>query len=122
MSTDPCEAVEFAKRLEDAARGREDVTLFGVDYMPLPLDYFGMPVHVGDFVAVDGHGMYRVLSVSGQHVDYWNGNGTSSCLSSRTARLAHSREELLEYSSELKRLGKAIAEALVKARETECTQ
>lgn len=38
----------FCERLDDAATKREDVTLWGVDYTPLPVDADGMPIHVGD--------------------------------------------------------------------------
>lgn len=41
-------AVEFADRLKSAVDRREDVTLFGVDYTPLPIDADGVPIHVGD--------------------------------------------------------------------------
>lgn len=41
-------AVEFADRLCRAAECREDVTLWGVDYTPLPVDADGVPIHVGD--------------------------------------------------------------------------
>ena len=41
-------AVEFAERLEAAAAERADVTLFGVDYTPLPVDADGVPIRVGD--------------------------------------------------------------------------
>lgn len=41
-------AVEFADRLCRASERREDVTLWGVDYMPLPVDADGVPIHVGD--------------------------------------------------------------------------
>ncbi|MBR3313872.1 MAG: hypothetical protein IKG18_07010 [Atopobiaceae bacterium] len=40
--------VDFDQRLEAAASEREDVTLFGVDYTPLPVDADGVPIHVGD--------------------------------------------------------------------------
>lgn len=43
-------AVEFADRLKAAVDNREDVTLFGVDYTPLPLDADGVPIHVGETV------------------------------------------------------------------------
>lgn len=39
---------DFCERLDDAATKREDVTLWGVDYMPYPLDAEGIPIHVGD--------------------------------------------------------------------------
>ena len=41
-------AVEFADRLKAAVDKREDVTLFGVDYTPVPVDAEGVPIHVGD--------------------------------------------------------------------------
>ena len=40
--------VDFDQRLEACADKREDVTLWGVDYMPYPLDADGVPIHVGD--------------------------------------------------------------------------
>ncbi len=47
-------AVEFADRLKVAVDNREDVTLWGVDYAPLPVDADGVPIHVGD--VMDGYG------------------------------------------------------------------
>lgn len=41
-------AVEFADRLCRASERREDVTLWGVDYTPLPVDADGEAIHVGD--------------------------------------------------------------------------
>ena len=41
-------AAEFADRLCRASERREDVTLWGVDYTPLPVDADGVPIHVGD--------------------------------------------------------------------------
>ena len=43
-------AVEFADRLCRASERREDVTLWGVDYTPLPVDADGVPIHVGETV------------------------------------------------------------------------
>ena len=45
-----CESREFAHRIEECARSREDVTLFGVDYMPCPLDADGEVIHIGELV------------------------------------------------------------------------
>lgn len=44
----------FANRLEEAAACREDVTLFGVDYMAVPVDEDGIPWHLGDEMLMDG--------------------------------------------------------------------
>lgn len=46
--------VDFDQRLEVCADNREDVTLFGVDYTPLPVDADGVPIHAGD--VLDGYG------------------------------------------------------------------
>lgn len=41
---------DFCERVEEAAKKHEDVTLFGVDYVALPLDFDGKPIHIGDKV------------------------------------------------------------------------
>ena len=56
-------AVEFSDRLCRASERREDVTLWGVDYMPLPVDADGVPIHVGD-VLVDWETPRPVAAVS----------------------------------------------------------
>ena len=38
----------FVDRIRAAAEDREDVTLFGTDYLAYPLDADGEPIHVGD--------------------------------------------------------------------------
>lgn len=38
----------FADRVREVAENHEDMTVFGVDYMALPLDADGVPIHVGD--------------------------------------------------------------------------
>ena len=45
------EMESFNDRLCRASERREDVTLWGVDYMPLPLDADGIPIHIGDVMA-----------------------------------------------------------------------
>ena len=40
----------FAKRVENAVDNGEELTLFGRDYIPIPLDADGVPIHVGDIV------------------------------------------------------------------------
>ena len=44
------EAEPFCNRLREAAAERADVTLFGVDYVALPLDADGVPIRVGDMM------------------------------------------------------------------------
>ena len=59
---DAGDAVEFADRLCRASERREDVTLWGVDYMPLPVDADGVPIHVGDVLEwVDPDGEVEVV-------------------------------------------------------------
>ena len=48
-----CASREFAHRIGKCARNHEDVTLFGVDYMPYPLDADGEQVHFGDVMEWD---------------------------------------------------------------------
>lgn len=53
---------EFCERLSQAATNREDVTLFGVDYVALPMDADGVPIHVGDRVENNERVMRIVLT------------------------------------------------------------
>jgi len=46
------EAGPFCDRLRDAAAERADVTLFGVDYVALPLDADGVPIRPGDELVI----------------------------------------------------------------------
>ena len=57
-------AVEFADRLKAAVDKREDVTLFGVDYTPLPVDADGEPIHVGDVMEADNGTTFEVEHIS----------------------------------------------------------
>jgi hypothetical protein len=54
IEMDHAKAVEaetsFCKRLKEAAKQRDDVTIFGTDYTALPLDRDGEPVHLGDLM------------------------------------------------------------------------
>ena len=58
------ETVDFCERLRTAAANRADVTLFGVDYTPLPLDADGVPIRVGDVMEKDSTGnSYGVFAI-----------------------------------------------------------
>ena len=57
----------FCERVEEAAKNREDLDVFGVEYMPLPLDKNGEPWHVGDVINFDDD-VRKVSSVSPTHV------------------------------------------------------
>ena len=56
-------AAEFADRLCRAAERREDVTLWGVDYTPLPEDADGVPIHVGDVMEWMAGGTFEVVGI-----------------------------------------------------------
>ena len=62
-----CGSREFAHRIEKCARNREDVTLFGVDYMPYPLDAEGEPIRIGDVMEWPDYSTAEVVGI---------GNGT----------------------------------------------
>lgn len=69
---------EFCGRLEEAATNREDVTLWGIDYIPLPVDADGVPIRVGDvmeFSAFDlEHPVTRTVDGLGQDIFFaWCG-------------------------------------------------
>ena len=77
-------AVEFADRLCRAAERREDVTLWGVDYTPLPVDADGEAIHVGERVQLIGNDPSTVshMSLAGDgwrvYVKYDGDLGTGS--------------------------------------------
>lgn len=58
------EAEPFCDRLREAAAERADVTLFGVDYVALPLDADGVPIRVGDVMEVKFDTKRRPFTVS----------------------------------------------------------
>ena len=56
--------VDFDQKLEACADNREDVTLWGVDYTPLPVDADGVPIHVGDVMEADNGTTFEVEHIS----------------------------------------------------------
>lgn len=73
----PCEVDgmrRFAERLEAAAAERADVTLFGVDYTPLPEDADGVPIHVGDVLEWSDGETFRVEGIGGETLFYIGNN------------------------------------------------
>ena len=74
-------AVEFADRLKAAVDKREDVTLWGVDYTPLPVDADGVPIHVGDVMELDSGAVEEVESM---HY-YGSGGWTTTTTHNATA-------------------------------------
>ena len=72
-------AVEFADRLCHASERREDVTLWGVDYMAYPLDADGMPIHVGDWITGKWDAKAKVEAVTSDDVYWWEPDGCHWC-------------------------------------------
>ena len=66
--------VDFDQRLESCADKREDVTLWGVDYTPLPVDADGVPWHINDEFEVD-EGIAHVNGIGDNRLFYIDGDG-----------------------------------------------
>lgn len=47
-ATIDADTLDFVHRLRDAAEKHEDVTIYGVEYMPYPVDADGVAIHAGD--------------------------------------------------------------------------
>ena len=83
---DAADAAEFADRLKEAVDGREDVTLWGVDYTALPVDAEGVPIHVGDVMEWPDCSTAEVVGVGDGTFFYVEGGEDAaewSCASSR---------------------------------------
>lgn len=92
---------DFCERLDDAATKREDVTLWGVDYMPCPLDADGEPIHVGDVMEnIVCPSVHREVTGVGVECFYgWDeGNGRYSQFGANCYRHHHTPtvEDVLE--------------------------
>lgn len=57
------EAEPFHDRLREAAGERADVTLFGVDYVALPMDAEGEPIHIGDVMETPDGETFEVSGI-----------------------------------------------------------
>ena len=68
------ELYQFARRVEVAANDRDDVTLFGVDYTPLPVDADGVPWHINDEFEVD-EGIAHVNGIGDNRLYYIDNDG-----------------------------------------------
>ena len=65
-----CESRDLAHLIEKSARNREDVTLWGVDYMPYLLDADGEPIHVGDVMEWPDHYIAEVVGIGNDRFFY----------------------------------------------------
>lgn len=96
--------VDFDQRLESCAENREDVTLFGVDYMAYPLDADGVPIHVGD--VLDGYGKtIEVVELrigrSGWVLISRDGNGYADCAAFTHHHAPTVEDVLREFASDI---------------------
>ena len=61
----------FCDRLREAAESREDVTLWGTDYIAMPVDADGEYIHVGDVMEWPyGNGEFIVEGIGGNTLFY----------------------------------------------------
>lgn len=84
----------------------EDVTLFGVDYTPLPLDADGVPIHAGDML--DGYGKtIEVVEMrygrSGWVIVSRNGNAYADCAAFSHHYATTVEDVLREFADEVQR-------------------
>ena len=103
-----CESREFAHRIEGCARNREDVTLWGVDYMPYPLDADGVPIHAGDML--DGYGKtIEVVELrigrSGWVIVSRDGNAYADCAAFSHHRAPTVEDVLREFITKAEDIG-----------------
>ena len=82
----------FCKNLEDAVKERKDVTLWGVDYAPLPLDADDMPVHVGDMMDTSSFGTVEVEGFVHSAIAFYNYEDPQARLCTSPAKLCHHRK------------------------------
>lgn len=108
--------VDFDQRLEACVDKREDVTLFGVDYTPLPVDADGVPIHVGD--VMDGYSKtIEVVELrigrSGWVLISRDGNGYADCAAFTHHHAPTVEDVLREFAQEMnENLGMYTGEAI----------
>lgn len=98
--------VDFDQRLEACADKREDVTLWGVDYTPLPVDADGVPIHAGD--VLDGYSKtIEVVEMrygrSGWVLISRDGNGYADCAAFTHHHAPTVEDVLREFADEVQR-------------------
>lgn len=50
------DTLDFIQRLRDATEKREDVTIYGIEYMPYPVDADGVAIHLDDLLVTTTDG------------------------------------------------------------------
>ena len=78
----------FCKNLENAVKEREDVTLWGVDYIPVPVDADGIPIHIGDVMEWSDGTTFEVIGI---------GDGTLYYFDDKTKRVEWTSTELKRH-------------------------
>lgn len=80
---------DFCERVEQAAQARENVTLWGVDYAPMPLDADGVPIHVGDMMDTNSFGTVEVEGFVHSAIAFYNYEDSQARLCTSPAKLCH---------------------------------
>ena len=90
------EAGPFCDRLREAAAERADVTLFGVDYVAIPLDADGEPIHVGDVMDTEHFGTVEVEGFVHSAVAFYNYSGQPAYICTAPANTCHHHAPTVE--------------------------
>lgn len=109
------EAGPFCVRLAEAAAERADVTLFDVDYIALPVDADGVPIHVGDVMEWCDSGETLTVEGIGRDVLFYIDGENAEWTAARNKRHHHAptvEDVLLEFA---KGLGVPVADSYVAA-------
>ena len=80
---------DFCERVKGAVEDGEDLTLWGVDYAPLPLDADGMAVHVGDMMDTSNFGTVEVEGFIHSAIAFYNYDDQQARLCTSPAKLCH---------------------------------
>ena len=70
---------DFNYRVREAIKRHEDLTLWGAEYMALPLDADGVPIHVGDWIVSQWGTKAKVVAVTSEDVYWWEPYGCDWC-------------------------------------------
>ena len=79
----------FANRVREAAENHEDMTVFGGEYMALPLDADGEPIHVGDEMDTSSFGTVEVEGFVHSAIAFYNYEDQPARLCTSPAKLCH---------------------------------
>ena len=81
---------DFCEHVKQIAHARKDVTLWGTDYMAMPLDADGVPVHIGDMMDTSAFGTVEVEGFIHSAIAFYNYNEDQQArLCTSPAKLCH---------------------------------